>query len=196
MALKRTRSELEEESGRIIDLAMHRMRTDAVVKEHRSDLRGRWFKIFMGISLFFGLVVLGSLDYVFQTPGSSVTEDGLMVVTLKQDRQGHYFAKGKINNETVNFLLDTGATSVAIPESVAKRLQLPYGERQQYFTANGMAHGFRTRLKTISLGGIEKRYIDAAITPGMTGDHILLGMSFLKSLDIRQSGGVMEISLP
>ncbi len=196
MALKRTFIEQEQEAKRVAEVAIQRMRTGAVVTEHRSDLRSRWFKLFIGLSLFMGLIALGSLDFVNQTPGSSVTDEGVLVVTLKQDRQGHYFAMGKINNEPVNFMLDTGATSVAIPESLASRLQLPYGQRMQISTANGIVTGYRTKLRDVSLGGIEKTHVEAAIAPGLADNHILLGMSFLKSLDIRQSGGVMEISLP
>ncbi len=63
------------------------------------------------------LIVAGTRDYVHQAPESSVTDEGMTVVTLKQDAQGHYFAKGVINGETVNFLLDTGATTISIHDA-------------------------------------------------------------------------------
>ncbi|MBQ0742404.1 MAG: TIGR02281 family clan AA aspartic protease [Pseudomonas sp.] len=123
-----------------------------------------------------------------QIPESMMSGDAIEV-RLLANRQGHYLLNGQINGQEVTFLLDTGASFVAIPAAVAQRLQLPQGRRFQVSTANGTADSYATTIDRLDLGDIHLRDIDAGIVPGMGGDDILLGMSALQQLEFSQQGG-------
>lgn len=120
---------------------------------------------------------------------ASMLSGAAIEVRLLANRQGHYVLNGQINGREVTFLLDTGATFVAIPAALAQRLQLPQGRRFQVNTANGTADSFATRIERLQLGDIQLRDVDAGIVPGMGGDDILLGMSALQQLEFSQQGG-------
>ena len=107
-------------------------------------------------------------------------------VVLERNRQGHYVANGEINGRTVTFLLDTGATSVALSTRLARELDLQRGPEIQLETANGVAVGFKTRLNSVRLGDIVVREVSAVFSDGMMDDTVLLGMSFLKHLEFSQ----------
>ena len=118
---------------------------------------------------------------------------GYVEVRLASSRQGHYMAGGKINGEEVTFLLDTGATQVAVPTEVAQRLGLQAGAAITISTANGRATAHRTRLARLELGDIVLTDVEALIAPGMGGDDVLLGMSALKQLEFTQRGGTLVL---
>jgi aspartyl protease family protein len=76
--------------------------------------------LFIGLmSLWFGEIEQERL-FPNKTPASQ-NENGVIAVTLKQDRQGHYTVSGLINNAPIDFLVDTGATDVVIPAGLAKQ---------------------------------------------------------------------------
>lgn len=116
-----------------------------------------------------------------QSPGSSYGAN-YVEVTLDSGRGEHYSATGKINGQTVNFVVDTGATSVALSEQLANQLQLKKLMPVELSTANGIVQGWITRLDAVSLGAIELHNVSATISPNMDND-VLLGMSFLRYLD-------------
>jgi len=124
---------------------------------------------------------------------SSVDSNGTAMVTLEQDRGGHYIAEGEINGQAVTFLVDTGATDVALPESAARALGLDFGPRVQVMTAAGPATAWMTRLDEVAIGGIRRRNVRASITTGEF-DSILLGMSFLRHYSLQQQDGKLVIS--
>lgn len=119
--------------------------------------------------------------------------DSAKEVTLVRNRYGHYVASGMINGHEVEFLVDTGATDVAIPKSVASKLGLAIGARGLYGTANGYIEAFQTRLDYVALGAIEVRDVRASIVPNMSDDHVLLGMSFLRHLNFSQQDDKLTI---
>lgn len=116
-----------------------------------------------------------------------------LVVQLEQNRMGHYVAQGQVNGQPVTFLLDTGATLVAVPENVATRLDLKKGRAGISQTANGRVTTYRTTLERLSLGDIQLQDVEASITPGMEGNVILLGMSALKQFELTQKGDRLTI---
>jgi aspartyl protease family protein len=120
---------------------------------------------------------------------------GVNEVVLKRNRYGHYVADGRINGEPVVFLLDTGATDVALSMRLANRLGLERGASMTSQTANGLVNSWRTRLDTVSLGNIRLHDVRASILPDMGFDdqEVLLGMSFLKRLEMIQRGDSLTL---
>jgi aspartyl protease family protein len=110
-------------------------------------------------------------------------------VTLARNRAGHYVAEGEINGRRVTFLLDTGATWVAVPLGLARELGLKRGAAITLQTANGAAVGFETRLARVRLGPLELNDIGAVMSEGLDADTVLLGMSFLKRVEFTQRDG-------
>ena len=113
-------------------------------------------------------------------------------VILKRGLDGHYRAEALINGEKVNVLVDTGATGVAISQSIADRLNLKSMDAIRTNTANGDSIGYMVRLKSLQLGGVNANDVSAMIAPGLDGD-VLLGMSFLGRMDVRLFNGEMTI---
>lgn len=113
-------------------------------------------------------------------------------VVLKRGLDGHYRAEALINGQKVNVLVDTGATGVAISQSVADRLQLKSLTAVRTNTANGDSVGYIVRLDSVTVGGVEARNVSAMIAPSLGGD-VLLGMSYLGRMDVRLFKGEMTI---
>jgi len=122
---------------------------------------------------------------------TELSEDGSRTVTLKRNRSGHYVANGTINGQKVHFLLDTGATTVSVPERISGKLGLERGVEIDTVTANGMTTTYSTEINKITLGNIELHNVRASINPNMVGDEVLLGMSFLKHLEFTQRGNIL-----
>lgn len=113
-----------------------------------------------------------------------VTANGEVV--LQRNREGHYVADGEINGRKVTFMVDTGATSVALSSRLARAIDLKRGAAIQVDTANGVAVGYQTRLNTVRLGDIVVHEVSAVFSDGMMDDTVLLGMSFLKHVEFTQ----------
>ena len=107
-------------------------------------------------------------------------------VVLQRNRAGHYVADGTINEERVVFLLDTGATHVSLSTSLAHRLGLKLGAPVTLQTAAGPAAGYSTRLASVRLATIEMNDVAALVSDGIEPDMVLLGMNFLKRLEMTQ----------
>jgi len=122
--------------------------------------------------------------------------DGKTAVVLERNRAGHYVAPGMINGEPVVFLLDTGATQVALSAGLADRIGLRRGAPMSSLTANGYVRSWLTRLDRVELGPFVMHDVQAAILPSMPGDEVLLGMNFLKHLELTQKGGQLVIRAP
>ncbi|MEJ2611049.1 MAG: TIGR02281 family clan AA aspartic protease [Candidatus Thiodiazotropha sp.] len=122
--------------------------------------------------------------------------NGESSVVLKRNRSGHYVAPGMINGVEVNYLLDTGATFVAVSPELAQQAGLQRGIQSQSITANGLVQGWLTEIDQLQLGPIRMRNVKAAILPNMPDQEVLLGMSFLKHLRLKQQGDELEISVP
>ena len=107
-------------------------------------------------------------------------------VVLTRNRDGHYVADGEINGHPVTFMVDTGATAVALSSRLARELDLKRGAAIRMDTANGVAVGFETRLNTVRLGNIVVHGVSAVFSDGLSDNTVLLGMSFLKHLEFTQ----------
>ena len=124
---------------------------------------------------------------------SATATDGTTAVQLERNRFGHYVASGFINTQPVEFMLDTGASDVSIPLQVAERLGLKKGPGMVYQTANGAITAWQTTVDEIQLGALRVGPVRASINPHVSGDSILLGMSFLKQLDFSQQGNTLTL---
>ena len=112
------------------------------------------------------------------------------------DDRGMFHSVGTINGRTVRFLLDTGATTIAMNKSQARQLGVNYrltGERVVISTASENVRGYRVRLKSVSLGRIKQKNVNAMVIDGDHPGPVLLGMSFLGKLKVEKAGGVMKI---
>ncbi len=126
----------------------------------------------------------------------AVDMDGEREVILERNRAGHYVAPGKINGHEVIFLLDTGATNISVPAGIAEDADLQQGRPAMVGTANGVITVYQTQLDTVQLGGITLQDIAANINPHMPDDIVLLGMSFMKHLEMTQREGTLTLRLP
>ena len=152
--------------------------------------------------IFWGLLLVG-LFYFFQdklaeqvNPNSqpnSYQVGDVQVLELQRNRYGHYVTSGVINQVDVEFMLDTGATNVAVPQAVANKVGLRKGRAVQVNTANGIATAYRTVIDELSFGEITLFNVNATIVPGMGGSQILLGMSVLKQVEFRQLGDQLTL---
>ena len=121
-------------------------------------------------------------------PGSAVTrrnDDGTTRVAVGRDRTGHFVVTADVEGVPVRFLVDTGATTIALSAEDARRVGID-PDRLSFTlpisTANGMGLAAPVRLESVSIGGIERRSLDATVAqPGMLSGS-LLGMNFLGSL--------------
>ncbi len=120
---------------------------------------------------------------------------GAPSITLSADARGHFFANGEINGAPVRFVVDTGATVVSISRTDAERLGLDYrsGAASLMNTANGVTGAWRIRLDTVRVGEITVNSVDAAVVDSVSMPP-LLGMSFLKRMDLRREGEVLTIT--
>ena len=118
------------------------------------------------------------------------SEQGERRVVLKANRQHQYLVGAHIEGHPVTLLIDTGATEVVVPQALASQLGLTTGPASYAITANGRVRVYSTRIDEIIIGSIVLRDIPAAINPGMAAqDAVLLGMSALSAIELRQRDG-------
>ncbi|OQX30583.1 MAG: hypothetical protein B0D96_01600 [Candidatus Sedimenticola endophacoides] len=122
--------------------------------------------------------------------------DGALEVVLLPNRQGHYLVSGHINGYAVTFMVDTGATDVAVPEPLAQSASMSMGHAGVGRTANGDVVYYSSRIDRLDIGGIMLTDVPASIMPTMTGSEVLLGMSALRRLGLLQQGRKLTLRLP
>jgi aspartyl protease family protein len=116
-------------------------------------------------------------------------------VTLAADPRGHFVSQGSINGNPIRFLVDTGASTVALPAAEAQRLGIDYrkGERGFTNTAGGVVPVYRVRFDSVKLGSIELSGVDGiVIEQGL--DIALLGMTFLNRVEMKRDGQTMVLT--
>ena len=125
---------------------------------------------------------------------SSASSSGRVV--LSPDARGHYLTLGQINGGTVQFLVDTGATSIALPSADARRLGINYlsGQRGYTETANGKATAYKINLDSVKVGDITLYSVEAVVLEGDGLKIALLGMSFLNRTEMRRDGQTLTLT--
>ena len=103
-------------------------------------------------------------------------------VTLNSDRRGHFQTDVRVDGRNIDFMVDTGASSIALRESSAAKLGIHPSARDYNIkmqTANGVGKAARVKLNRVELGGITVRDVDALVVPDESLSVNLLGMTFL-----------------
>ena len=139
------------------------------------------------------------LGLVTTIPGSEADPDpawkGPPSISLWADPSGFFYVPGLINGYPVRFLVDTGATTVALSSELAERMGLDYtkGERGIATTAGGVTPMYGLDLKTVTVGGIKLSNVSAGVILGGHPTVPLLGMSFLGKLDMVREGNRLDL---
>jgi len=132
--------------------------------------------------------------------GSEITtsfkkvEPGRELVVWK-DEYGMFRVHGSINNFSIHFLIDTGATSIAMSSVEAKRIGLKYkkGTPMRSSTASGVAKGYGLTLDQVKIGHIKLYNVHAAVLEGSFPTEVLLGQSFLSRIHMVRDGDKMKL---
>lgn len=129
-----------------------------------------------------------------QTVHRSAASSGNSVV-LKAGDRGHFMAQATINGGSVNMMVDTGASLIALPAADAIRLGINYkkGQLSSSRTAGGIVPTYIIKLDTVRIGDVELNQVDASVIEGGL-DVPLLGMSFLNRMEMRREGDQMTLT--
>jgi aspartyl protease family protein len=120
---------------------------------------------------------------------------GAPSVVLFAEPNGHFFADGLINGQPVRFMVDTGATTIAMSSVDASRIGIDYkkGKQGHASTAGGVVRMYGLRLSNVKIGDIMLYDVEAGVIEGNFPTTPLLGMSFLGKLEMKREGQQMEL---
>ena len=149
------------------------------------ESEGKRFTVRMGVSH----VHVGGM--MMANGAEEEAGDGRRIV-LTQTGGGHFVTNGTVNGKAVQFIVDTGATMVALGVADAERLGLPYkqGQPVRMQTANGVSTGWRVKLDSVRIKGVQIHNVDATVAPTNMG-VALLGNSFLNRFVMTRNGDQM-----
>ncbi|MBF6631268.1 MAG: clan AA aspartic protease [Comamonas sp.] len=164
-------------------------------QSHRRQFGRSVWRLNVGMALFW-IAALGvmyvAMERYLQPSSSVVTAEGNL--QLQRHRDGHFYADGSINGQPVRFMVDTGASSIAVSDALAQRAGLEGGEVVQFRTANGTRMGRLVRAQSITVGPLQARNL--TVGTGYTGSNeqdALLGQNFLRQFDVRIRDNVLEL---
>ncbi len=117
-------------------------------------------------------------------------------VTLYANSQGHFVSDCQINGATLKFLLDTGATTVALNSGDAKFANIDYkrGEPMRVATASGIVTAYKVTIASLKIGGITLNQVEGSVLEGGSPSIVLLGMSVLNRLDMKRQDIAMTLT--
>lgn len=135
---------------------------------------------------------LGDAPASLRASGGSTARGNRIVLTAGSG--GHFVTPGQINGKAVQFMVDTGATTVAMSALDAERAGINYkgGQAVNMSTANGMAQGFRVKLSSVRIGDVEVFDVDAVVT-SQAMPYMLLGNSFLTRFQMTRDNDQMTL---
>lgn len=133
--------------------------------------------------------------YLGQEIGAMYETPDANEVRIVAGHNGHHSTIGKINGRSAKFLVDTGASSIAINSIEAEQLGINYkkGRVMKVSTANGHADGYLVNLESVTVGTITLNNINAIVINGSFPDVILLGNTFLSQVNMRTESGVLVL---
>lgn len=117
-------------------------------------------------------------------------------VSIPLNDRGQYMTRGSINDRSVRFLVDTGATIVAMNSQTARELgvDISEGRPMRASTAGGDRQSWQVTLDNIEIGGIKVRNVPAAVLEGNHPENILLGMTFLRNVEMTEKAGLLMLT--
>jgi aspartyl protease family protein len=118
-------------------------------------------------------------------PVETVAQTGPHSLSIPRDARGHFQTEGQIDGQRIDFMVDTGASLVALNETSAARFGLRPSRgdyKASVTTANGTIKAARARLAMVDIGGLVVRDVDAMVLPDEALSENLLGQSFLSKL--------------
>lgn len=115
-------------------------------------------------------------------------------IVLTAEAGGHFMTAGQINGKAVQFMVDTGATSIAMSAADAERAGINFksGQPVSMSTANGLTQGYRVKLSSVRIADVEVFDVDAVVTP-QTMPFMLLGNSFLTRFQMTRENDQMTL---
>jgi len=134
-----------------------------------------------------------SLGVVTLADGQQISGTGSLI--LQRVVGGHYAVEGSINAMPVNFMVDTGATTVAVSENFAKHAGITECNKARFNTANGMTEVCIATAKELTIGQFKLNNVEINYGKGMSDDLFLLGMNVIGLFKMEQQGDVMKLSL-
>lgn len=134
------------------------------------------------------------MDQPVSIGGSGGGGGGGTRIVLPASSGGHFMTQGAINGRSVNFMLDTGATTVALSAADAQRIGLDFSQGQpvRMNTANGIAQGWRVRLSSVRVGDVEVYDVEAIVSQ-QPMPYVLLGNSFISRFSMRRDADQMVL---
>lgn len=128
--------------------------------------------------------------------GGGAAPSGRGRTVLNADGRGHFSATGQVNGASTRFLVDTGASLVALPVSVARQagVNLDGAQAVGVHTANGQVRAWRVILNTVQLGEVRANMVEAVIMEDRQLPVSLLGMSFLNRVNMNREGELLTLS--
>lgn len=126
--------------------------------------------------------------------GAAASAGGGTQIMLAAGPGGHFVTSGSINGRAVRFVVDTGATTIAMGEADAKRIGLDYtrGQRGMVRTANGDVPAYRVSLREVRVGDVTVYNVDATVVPASM-EVMLLGNSFLSRFQMRRDADILVL---
>ena len=118
-------------------------------------------------------------------------------VTIPRGADGMYRITGTINGRSVEFMVDTGATVLALSENQANRLGIDYqrmGQKGYSETASGVVPVHMIKLDKVEVGTIALTHVEAVVVEGNHPSTPLLGLSFLRRIELIQAGNILKLS--
>lgn len=131
------------------------------------------------------------------TVNTSFTPREEIVERVIIDDYGMFRGYGSINGQSVKFLVDTGASTVAMSAKDARKLGIQYrmdGTPAQASTASGLAKAWSIKLKSVRLGKLLEHNVRGMVVDGDYPRQILLGMTFLNRMKVEKEGNTMKIT--
>ncbi|MDO8962022.1 MAG: TIGR02281 family clan AA aspartic protease [Methylophilus sp.] len=138
--------------------------------------------------------VLGMGQGVSAGGGAESTQN--QPVNLYADSSGHFFGSMSVNGASLKYVVDTGATAVALNSADAKRANISYltGEKSVASTASGQVVAYRVTLNTVKIGTIVLNNVSAVVIEGGFPEVVLLGMTALNRLDMKRDNSTMTLT--
>ena len=131
----------------------------------------------------------------FSSVGGAPSAQADRSVVLYPDGRGHFMASGRVNSADVRFVVDTGASVVTLPKSLATRagVSLSQAQETRVATAGGVVKAWAVKLNKVTVGGITLHLVDGVVLDDAHLPFSLLGMSFLNRTDMNREGSSMTL---